>query len=216
MIYAKPFDWTADPLANTALLDGFVAFPEFLAYPHEPQQARAVGAALLTNPEHLVYGTYNGPALTGVMILTRVSPKMDALFHFMFLDRDLASKRKVLKNFVGFCLTELGFNRLSMEVPDRGLRLERFARKALGFRLEGEIRNRNPELPKALSNEWVARQGSRRESAYFDGQTWHDVILLRLLASEWVGDTGEREAGGCHKPHYHSSPQLPGNSSGQP
>ena len=218
MIYARPFSWTDNPAHNTALLDGFVAYPEFLAYPHEPAQARLVGATLLTHPEHLVYGTYDGTDLTGVILLTRVAPRMDALLHFMFLDRNLVAKRKLLRNFINLCFTDLGFTRLSMEVPDikipleaggesRGIRLERFARKALGFRLEGEIRDRNPELPKSLSNSWVARQGSRRESAYFDGTQWHDVILLRLLAREWVGDTkGEPE---CLKQPCRSSPPSP-------
>jgi hypothetical protein len=222
-VYAKPYDWTANPLHNTALLDAFVAFPEFLAYPHEPAQARVLGAALLTDPKHIVFGTYSGPDLTGVIMLTRVAPRMDALVHFMFLDRDLVGKRKLLRNFIGFCFTDLGFQRLSMEVPDikvpneeggksRGLRLERFARKALGFRLEGETRDRPRELPKALDNRWMARQGSRRESAYFDGSEWHDVILLRLLASEWVG-TGESEEAECRKPHSRSLPPLPDSSS---
>jgi hypothetical protein len=222
LIFAKPFDWTADPLANTALLDAFVAFPEFLAYPHSPEEARVLGAALLTHPEHVVYATYNGPELTGVIMLTRVAPRMDALMHFMFIDRDLVGKRKLLRNFIGFCFTDLGFNRLSMEVPDlkipderdRGTRLERFARKALGFRLEGETRDRPPELPKALDNRWMAKQGSRRQEAYFDGERWHDVVLLRLLAREWVGTGDEEES--CRKPHCHSSRPLPANSSEAP
>ena len=224
--YAKPFDWQANPLHSSALLDAFVAFPEFLAYPHDPEQARALGARLLTNPEHITFGTYNGADLTGVIMLTRVSPRMDALLHFMFLDRDLVGKRKLLRNFIGFCFADLGFNRLSMEVPDikiqkedggetRGLRLERFARRALGFRLEGEIRDRNPELPKALSNDWVARQGSRREQAYFDGERWHDVILLRLLAREWVG-SGEQEDAECRKPLSRSLPPSPEDSLARP
>jgi hypothetical protein len=77
-----------------------------------------------------------------------------------------------------------------MEVPE-GIRLERFARKVLNFRLEGESRPRNPEMPRALADTWVARQGSRREQGYFTGTEWKDIVLLRLLACEWVGETGE-------------------------
>ena len=124
------------------------------------------------------------------MILTRLVPQVDALIHFLFLDKNLANKRKLLGKILTYCFTDLGFHRLSMEVPE-GIRLERFARKALGFRLEGEIRDRNPELPKCLTNDWVARQGSRIEQGYYDGQVWSDILRLRLLASERVGEPGE-------------------------
>ena len=187
MIYARRYDWrTANPFENTALLDGFVAHPEFLSYPHSEADARKIGAALLTNPANIVWSTYSDLNLTGCVILTRIEPHVDGLLHFLFLDKDLSGKRRLLRNLIGYCFTDLGLNRLSMEVPE-GIRLERFARKVLDFRLEGEIRPRNPELPKSLSDNWVARQGARREQSYFDGQTWHDVVLLRLLACEWVG-----------------------------
>jgi hypothetical protein len=189
MIYAKPFIWTeSNPYEVTAVLDEFVAHPEFLAYPATPEQARQIGASLLTDPNNLIWTCYNGKDLTGLVILTRIVPRVDALVHFMFVDKELASKRKLLRNLIGFWFKDLGFNRLSMEVPE-GVRLERFARKVLYFKLEGEIRPRNPELPASLSDNWVARQGSRRESSYFDGAVWKDIVLLRLLASEWV--TGE-------------------------
>jgi hypothetical protein len=185
-IHARRFYWaTANPLECTALLDEFVSHPEFLAYPLTPEQARVVGADLLTNTANLVWTTYNGRDLTGCVILTHIIPRVDALVHFMMIDKDLASKRKLLRNLLGYCFSDLGFNRLSMEVPE-GVRLERFARKVLGFKLEGENRDRNPELPKSLSDNWVARQGSRREQAYYDGTAWHDIVLLRLLAREWV------------------------------
>lgn len=193
MIYARRFHWwEANPLEITALLDEFVAHPEFLTYPLPPDQARAVGADLMGNPANIVWSTYNDRDLTGCVILTRIVPRVDALLHFLFLDKDLASKRKLLNNILAYCFADLGFNRLSMEVPE-GVRLERFARKVLGFRLEGETRDRNPELPKCLDNRWVARQGSRREQAYFNGTGWSDVLLLRLLACEVVG-TGDEEA----------------------
>lgn len=185
-IWAKRYDWREiDPVENTDLLDAFVAHPEFLAYPMEPDQARALGAALLTDVHNIVWVTYSGQTLTGCVILTRIQPEVDALLHFLFLDKNLKSKRKLLKNLIAHCFIELGLNRLSMEVPE-GVRLEHFARKVLGFRLEGETRPRSPALPKNLTDNWVARQGSRREASYFDGTEWKDILLLRLLAREWV------------------------------
>lgn len=187
MIYAKRYQWfEMNPAENSALLEAFVAHPEFLSYPLPPDQARAVGAHLLTNVENMVWACYNDQTITGVVILTRIVPRVDALLHFLFLDKDLASKRRLLGNLMTHCFRDLQFHRLSMEVPE-GVRLERFARKVLGFRFEGEIRDRNPELPKCLDDVWVARQGSRRESSYFDGTTWKDIVLLRLLAGEWEG-----------------------------
>lgn len=190
-ILAKRYDWsTIDPVDNTELLDAFVAHPEFLTYPADPDTARVIGAALVTDVNNVVWVTYTDQTLTGMVVLTRIQPRVDALLHFMFLDKDLVSKRTLLKNLIAHCFRDLGFNRLSMEVPE-GVRLERFARKVLGFRLEGESRLRNPELPKSLTDNWVARQGSRREGAYFDGTDWKDVLLLRLLAREWVGEGTE-------------------------
>ena len=185
MIVARRFDWrTANPHEVTALLDEFVKHPEFLVYPMDREETRLVGADLLSSPANLVWTTYNDQRLTGCVLLTRLLPRVDALLHFFFIDNDLASKRNLLRNIIGYSFTDLGFNRVSMEVPE-GVRLERFARKALGFRLEGEIRDRNPELPKCLDDTWVARQGSRREAAHFDGKEWRDIILLRVLAREW-------------------------------
>lgn len=208
MIFAKRYHWTtANPYDNTYLLDAFVEHPEYLAYPMTPEQARCVGASLLTDQSNIVWTTHDDRGITGCVILTRIVPRVDALLHFMFGDRDLASKRKLLRNLLGYCFTDLGFNRLSMEVPE-GVRLERFARKVLDFRLEGEMRPRNPELPRALTDNWVARQGSRREGSYFDGTAWRDIVLLRLLASEWGG--GEREVEPCRsEPQHQSSPLSP-------
>lgn len=218
-IYARVYSWDkVHPYENTLLLDAFVAHPAFLTYPTSPDNARLVGATVLTDPNHLIWSTYRGTEITGVMILTRIVPRVDALLHFMFLDRDLVSKRTLLRNLIGYCFTDLGFQRLSMEVPDRvvrlkdndrslavGTRMERFARKVLGFRLEGETRDRHHELPDSLHNDWVARQGSRRERSYFDGTKWSDIVLLRLLASEWMGEQGGNQ---CHFQQSSEQPLL--------
>jgi RimJ/RimL family protein N-acetyltransferase len=202
-IVARRYHWAdANPYESTALLDAFIQKPEFLTYPHAPEEARIIGARLLADPGHVIWTTYDHHRLTGVILLTRVMPRVDALLHFFFIDNDLASKRKLMHNLITHCFVDLGFNRLSMEVPE-GVRLERFARKVLGFRLEGETRDRNPELPKCLSDNWVARQGSRREASYFDGTAWRDIVLLRLLASEWVG---EREAECRSEPSQEQQP----------
>jgi hypothetical protein len=190
-IYARRYHWAdMHPYENTALLDAFVAQPEFLTYPHSPEDARKVGAHILTDPGNVIWASYCNRELTGIILLQRVILRVDALMHFLFIDKDLVSKRKLLNNLIGVCFTDYGFNRLSMEVPE-GVRIERFCRKVLGFRYEGESRPRNPELPTALTDNWVARQGSRIEQGHFNGTEWKDVLRLRLLASEWVGERGE-------------------------
>jgi hypothetical protein len=188
-VIAIPYDYTRDVAANIKLLEGFVANPHFLPYPMAPEEARQLGIALVTNPDNIVFEVRREREIAGIIILTRIAPKLDALLHFLFLDKDLVGKRKLLQNFIDFCFKQppdgLGFNRLSMEVPE-GIRLERFCRKVLRFRLEGEVRPRNPELPACLSDNWVARQGSRIEQGYFNGTEWSDILRLRLLASEWI------------------------------
>lgn len=189
-LIAKPFDWTeGDPARITALLDRFVATPSFVAYPCPEATRRDLGAQLLTNPAHLVYEAWQDGASVGVLLLDRIVPKVDARFHFLFLDRHLVGKRKLLINFLGFCFRDLGFHRISMEVPD-GHGLEKFIRRTLGFRYEGEGRSRHRDLHDNLSQRWVAGQGSRREGAHFDGNAWRDIMLLRLLASEWEARFG--------------------------
>jgi hypothetical protein len=159
---------------------------------------------MLTDPCNVIWASYSGKTLTGIIFLSRVVPHIDALLHFLFLDKNLVSKRKLLQGIIRLCFTEFGFNRLSMEVPE-GVRLERFARRTLGFQLEGSDRPRNPEVPKSLTDDWVARQGSRRQASHFDGTVWKDVLLLRLLACEWVGEVGEREGSCLGSPQQHQS-----------
>jgi hypothetical protein len=187
-LYARPYDpFDGHPIKNTLILDALVAHPALLPIPMDPQTARATWGAILTEPGHIVFEVWRDTEIVGVVWLTRILPRVDAVLQFYFFDRDLVGKRKLLQNFVRFCFRDLGFRRLTMEVPE-GARIERFARKVLSFKLEGESRPRNPELPKALSDSFVARQGSRREGVRFDGQTWTDVVVLRLMAEVWPLD----------------------------
>jgi len=189
-IIAKPFDWTeGDPARIEAILDRFVATPSFVAYPCPEETRRDLGAQLLTAPDHLVYEAWQDGQSVGVLLLDRIVPKVDARFHFLFLDRNLVGKRRLLTNFLGFCFLDLGFQRISMEVPE-GHGIEKFIRRTLGFRYEGEARKRHRDLHDNLSQRWIAAQGSRREAAHFDGIAWHDIMLLRLLASEWEARYG--------------------------
>lgn len=228
MIFARRFFWgTANPYEITQLLDGFVAHPEFLTHPYSPEEARVIAAGVLTDQANLIWTTYSDTNLTGIVTLTRVVPKVDALLHFVFLDSDLVSKRTLLRNLITHCFEDLGFRRLTMEFPDKvavlkshrkvvlGTKMERFARRALGFRLEGENRQRNPELVDAITSDWVARQGSRTEQAYFDGISWFDIVRLRLLATEHGVVDGE-EGGSCRTQPFSQAHQSQAHSSAKP
>lgn len=194
-LIAKPYRWDeGDPTRHTRLLDYFVEHPQWTTTPLSPEVARVHGAQLVTDPANVVYECWKDQTSIGILILSRVAPRVDAVLHFMFLDGDLVGKRRLLINFLGTCFHELGFRRLSLWTPDHS-KLEKFARRVLGFRYEGEGRPRNPELSAALDMTWVAKQGSRREQSLFDGAEWRDMVVMRLLASEWDARFGN---GGQH------------------
>ena len=184
---AKPYDpFDGDPVKNVHILDA-LSTSGLLPFPATPEQARPIWGSILTSGGHIVFEVWKEAEIVGVIWLTRIVPKVDATLNFHFFDKDWVGKRKLLQNFLLYCFRSLPdgleLHRLSMEIPE-GSKAERFARRVLRFRLEGESRPRNPELPKALSDDFVARQGSRREQCRWDGETWTDVVQLRLLAGE--------------------------------
>lgn len=190
MIVAKPADWSEGDLSRVdTVIDAFVANPSFTTYPWPEEERRASVIQALGNPHNLVFEAWKDGAFCGILLLERIIPFVDASFHFLFTDHDLVGKRKLLANFLGTCFTEMGFHRISMEVPE-GMKLEKFARSSLGFRYEGEERDRPRHLPKSFTDDWVAKQGSRRTQAHYDGEVWRDIVLLRLLASEWQARFG--------------------------
>lgn len=167
---------------------------------------------LLTNPQHLTWEVWRGGELVGILLLWRIIPKVDALLHFVFFDRDLVGKVRLIRKFLRYCFEELGFQRISFEVPEtpappfvraqgfgkttrkaRNNTLVSFARRKLSFRFEGEDAvKQHPlvaELERATGGSgpqmWVAGVGSRRERAYWSEGRWIDVICLRLLAPEF-------------------------------
>lgn len=190
MIVARPADWSSGDLSRVdTLVETFVENPTFATYPWEPEVRRDSLLQGLANPQNLVFEAWKDGDFCGILLLERIIPFVDAKFHFLFTDHDLVGKRKLLTNFLGTCFTDMGFHRISMEVPE-GMRIEKFARAALGFRYEGEDRDRHRHLPKSFTDDWVARQGSRRTQAHFDGEVWRDIVLLRLLASDWQARFG--------------------------
>ena len=168
----------------SALLDYVVQHPEFAGIPTDADGQRRMAAAALANPNVAKWEVWDDDRFCGLLLLHDVVPLHTATFDLCLVDGNLVGKRTLLQNFLRMCFTDLGFQRIGMQIPE-GFRLERFARSVLGFRYEGERRARSPELPAALNMTWVAKQGARRERAHWGGQRWRDLMLLRLLADEY-------------------------------
>lgn len=149
----------------------------------------------MTNPQHRSWEVWQGGQFVGILLLTRITPKCDALLHFTFFDRNLVGKRRLILNFLHYCFSELGLHRISMEIPEFVGTLVSFCRRKLGFHYEGESRAEAHPAVSALGRGvtgqmqkphlWVAQQGSRRERAHWHEGTWHDVICLRQTKDEY-------------------------------
>jgi hypothetical protein len=185
------------------LLDGMLSVPAIFTTPGTVEERRILIASVLSDPLNRVWLVWNGGTLTGTLILTHISPQVDAQCHFVFFDRVLLGRKALLWNLMGRVFQELNLQRLTVEVPEFLTPLYKFARKKLMFRLEGEgvaeqhplvVQKLNPYVPNGPT--WVARLGSRRERAYWnpETETWVDLLRLRLLRSEYEQIAGEAHA----------------------
>lgn len=178
----------------TALLDGMLSVPAIFTTPGTPEERRILIASVLSDPLNRTWLVWNGGTLMGVLLLTHIIPKVDAMAHFVFFDRTLFGRRQLVWNLMGKVFKELDLQRLTVEIPEYLTPLYKFVRKKLSFRLEGEsaaaghpliTEKLNPYVPNGPV--WAARLGSRRERACWNPETnsWADAIRLRLLRSEY-------------------------------
>lgn len=150
---------------------------------------------VLHHPDHLVWEVWRGEDLVGILLLTRITPNVDALMHFAFFDGHLVGKVGMLRRFLQYCFEDLHFQRLTMEVPDDVPTMVSFARRKLAFRYEGEAldhplvadirRLLGQRLPRPLT--WISSRGSRKERAHWRDGTLIDLVCLRLTAPEFLG-----------------------------
>lgn len=212
-LLAIPANWQrGDPARWTLLLDYLVEHPAMFSQPSTPEERRVSVAAHLVNPANHIWEVWRGGTFCGILSLTRVRPRVDALFHFVFLDGNLLGKRDLLIAWLGRVYREGGFQRLSFEVPETVPQLVKFARQKLGFRYEGETVTRGHKITQALetgkhglpkvnnAHVWVASQGARREHSHWvppsdrtPNGRWVDVVLLRQTADEFARLTEARE-----------------------
>lgn len=170
------------------------AHPQWFNGPSTPEERGALAFWLLHHPEHLTWEVWRGGELVGILLLRKITPKTDALLHFVFFDHNLVGKVGLLRRFLGYCFKDLGFQRITMEIPEDVDKLVSFARRKLAFRFEGESAVKSHPLIADLEratgksgnpHTWVASQGSRRERAHWRDGVWVDLICLRLTAPEY-------------------------------
>lgn len=183
------------------IIEAAAEHPQWFSGDSTESQRREAAQWFLTNPQHMVWEVWRDEELVGILLLWRIIPRVDALLHFVFFDRNLVGKVRLLRRFLRYCFTDLGFQRLSLEVPEDVEKLISFARRKLAFRYEGEDAIKSHPLVADLEratgssgnpHTWVASVGSRRERAHWRSGTWHSVVCLRLTAPEFL----ERHPGG--------------------
>lgn len=197
-LFAIPYVWNrGSPEKNTTLMDYMCKNRMWFSASLTEEEARVNTAWMMTDPSYFKYEVWNGGRLAGVLILHKVTPPVDAIFHFGFLGVQasgvsLFAAKRLLWNFLGWAFDNFGLQRVTMEIPEHYPTLIRFVRQKLAFKYEGELdleryakfglKGDEPSIRAAL-----ALYGSRRESAHWNPKTekWEDVVLLRLLRSEY-------------------------------
>lgn len=218
-LLAAPYDWTASPNheSNTLILDEVVAHPQWMAGgPMSPEERRILAAGMLADLQSPKWGVWESGNLVGILYLGEVQGRVDARFHFLFMDRNLVGKRALLGKFLTYCFETLGFRRLSAVVPEDADKLLRFYRK-LGFTYEGECKATGltptaflaagaPGLrPIENAPAWIARQGARTEGVFWRDDRWIDVLRLRLTKEEHRTHADLRK----HTDHHSERPERP-------
>lgn len=188
------------PELNSLLIEHLVQHPFWFAAEQPPDELRVSVAYMLTSPDYYKWEIWNGGTLAGGIFLHRVVPKVDALFHFMLLPHQLSgttlfSARRLLWNFLGHAFQAFDLQRISAEVPEDRPKFTNFLRQRLAFKYEGELDLKRFEKVKSMlrpkfhdheyAQTWVAAFGSRREHAHWNGAGYSDLMLLRLLRSEY-------------------------------
>lgn len=188
---------------NKRILDVLCDHPHWYGAPMEKEKIRESAAWMLTHPEHVKYEIWLRGKHVGMLHLSRILPGVDALLHFALDGVSPLTVRGLIWKFLGsVCFGQLDLQRVSFEVPEHIPTLIKFMRAKLDFRLEGELDLEGNPLGKHLGDTLkspklsgklhmvepypsIARLGSRRERAFWDGEQFRDVILLRLLRAEF-------------------------------
>lgn len=176
------------------ILDGLVGMPNIFSLPGTPEERRVLIASAISDPTAKAWSIWNGGTLCGIFLLNQIAPRIDALAHLAFFDRQLYGRRALIWRMLGKVFHELDLQRVSVEVPEHLTPLLKFIRLRLHFRYEGEDgAAAHPLISEKVApyvqnpGQWAARLGSRRERAFWRADTgeWCDLIKMRLLRSEY-------------------------------
>lgn len=201
-LLAVPVDLDrGDPARFTRFLDFLTTHPGWFSSPADPETLRLSAGWLLSAPANaplplaINYEVWKQGEFIGIVSLTRITPGVDALLHFIFMDTGhLVGKRRFLLAFLRHCYLRHGFQRITFECPEPLGKLIRFARRNLGFTYEGERTLKAEGWPSKVhwngdENEgitWAARVGSRRESCHWHDGRWWPVVVMRQTADEFA------------------------------
>ena len=188
-----------DEQRNRKILDSLAGLPNLFPVITSIDERRVTVAQYLTDPSNVAWEIWRGGELCGIFLLTRITVGVDALCHLALFDRALWNKRTLIRNMMGVVFRDFKLQRLSAEIPEHLDPLIRFARTKLGFQYEGEQQAaQHPVTGKITARgvnnapKWMAHWGSRHERMHYDGTTYHDVVLLRLLREEYDAMEGIR------------------------
>lgn len=203
-LLAVPFDpERADPARWLPLFDFIADHPGWFATPAGPDASVLLASAMVADPRNVVFEVWREGELVGVMLLSQIVPQVNGLLHFVFMDKlNLKGKRQLLLNFLDMSYNDLGFRRITMEIPEPFGTLQRFVRRHLGFTHEGERAILDDvAVPPALKSvvgwqTWASRVGSRREQSHWHNGKWADVMILRQTADEFAAFRKEEPQGG--------------------
>ena len=201
VLFTIPYQWDrGDPAKNTKILDFLSEHPWWITVPTDIDGRRRLYSAMMVNPQNHLREVWNGGELVGMLYLGDVIPGVSGTVHWIFMDKKLAGKRRLLWTWFGQCFTTHDLQRLTLYVPEFVGVLEDYARVKLGFKYEGQDRakawldedaagtgKRKRQVTTTLENPhvWIARQGSRRERAHWHEGSWHDIHVLRLIRMEY-------------------------------
>lgn len=194
--FRKDFTNPTSERKNVALLNGLVSLPGIFPLPYTDDLKRIALASLLTDPDNVVWEVWQGGELIGVMLIDHLIPNLEGRAHFGFFDRQLWGKRDLVIKMMAWAFEALNLQRIDVEIPETIDTLIRFCRVKLGFRYPGEREaSGHPIVPKIEEKlringaaQWVAKFGSRKEKAHWNGDKFVDVVCLRVLREEFVQD----------------------------
>lgn len=205
----------ADAERNSRIIEHVLNRPFWFNSGMTDEDRRLSIVWMLTDQTMYKWEIWKGGDFVGIILLDRVVPRVDAVFHFTLWGTSLVSARRLLKSFLAYAFDVFDLQRISIEVPEQNSKFMRFMRSSLGFRLEGELDCKESQLAACLATgkvsgiggaasvgeaaTWLAKFGSRREKAHWDGQRYRDIFLLRLLKAEIEPAPPDDESGAARE-----------------